>query len=75
MVLVEMKQLDVRPREIAAGDERVQEMYLGVAGGGDDASCAARIQHVGEHDRGAIGGGPTQGDRVVEEMNIHGVRP
>ena len=71
-VLVKMKQLDVGPREIAAGDKRRQEMNLGVAGGGDDASGAAGGQDVGEHDGGTVGGGTTQGDRVVEKMNIHG---
>ena len=70
-VLVEVEQLDLGPRQVLAGDERLEKLKLRGACGRDDAGLAACGNGVGYDFGGGGCSGPAQAGRVFEEADEH----
>ena len=70
-VFVEVKQLHLRPRQLAPFDERRQELELRRAGRRDDARAPARRDAIG-YDFGGHGGrDASKGRGIVEDVQLH----
>ena len=70
-VFVEVKQLDLRPRQLASLDERREELELRRAGGGDDARAPACRNAIGYDFGGHRCGNATEGRGIVEDVELH----
>src|SRR6185312_927289 len=70
-VLVEVEQLNGRPRNVRHGDELLEKFKLGCAGGGDDADAFSLVNGGANGCRGVVGGGFSQRVRVGEYLYLH----
>ena len=72
-VFVEVEHGDAVPVEVGLGDQGLEHLELGSAGGDDDAGLAVSVEGVAELG-GSVGGrGAAHGGLVVEGVEFHGV--